>query len=137
MDVILRLYYYAQCFFLEVGELWRSRLASRGTQVHGTVRAVYAERTGFTSEVQVVYTYQFQSKYFAGSTKRALIFGANKIKTRFPSGSTVTVYVDAEKPTQSYLPSGVGWVGSAAIGLPGVGALILFLWIIIKLALER
>jgi hypothetical protein len=130
MNVLLRAYYCLKHFFLALDEIRLSRVAANWPQAPATIRNFHIEPKTFPVEFQIIYTYSFRNELYAGNVMRAVLWGAQKVRDRFPQGGTVYVRVDPERPRRSYLPTEIdeGWLLAAGIAGLLVSGILLFLF---------
>src|SRR5437667_4857894 len=124
MEYLLKAYYCLKYSFLALHEIWLSWLAASWPRVSATIRHFHIEPKTFPVEFRIVYTYSFQGKRYGGYVEKAVLWGGQRLRERFPDGSVVDVHVDPQQPPRSYLPTEVdrGWLlltGLTALAISG------------------
>jgi hypothetical protein len=106
-----------------VREAWLATRARDWTGVEATVQSRYRSKGGTreTMRVEVWYGYQFHGSHYAGRLIRDRALGpVQKVFDLYPEGKKVLVRVNPEKPQESYLSSGLGYIEPTLVG---------FLWL--------
>jgi len=124
MDILRAYHHCLKYSFLALHEIWLSWLASSWPRVSATIRHFHVEPKTFPVEFRIVYTYSYQGKRYGGYVEKAVLWGGQRLRERFPDGSVVDVHVDPQQPPRSYLPTEVdrGWLlltGITALAISG------------------
>ena len=84
---------------------------------------------------EILYDYSVNSHKYQGKTIRDFVLtaAANRMTQQYGSGDQVEVRFDPENPADSYLPSRIGYLGSAVTGTLGVLIWALIAFIVISL----
>jgi len=71
---------------------------------------------------EIVYDYSVNSQKYEGKTIRDFVLtgAANRMVEQHDIGDEIEVHFDPEDPAKSYVPSGIGYLGSAVTGTLGL-----------------
>jgi hypothetical protein len=114
-------------------ELWLSIRSRNWVPAHATIESCKRTRGGYqeTIRVDVWYSYKVNGDYCTGRLIRDRgLGGVQKVVSRYPPGTDVIVRVNPADASQSYLPSGIGYLEPFLVGLVSlcaIGVLLIFL----------
>lgn len=109
--------------------------------VTGTVRDTFHTKPVYKGVVRAEISYQYavDAKPYTGTTIRDFIMtsSADLMVQKYAIGDQIEVRFDPGDPSTSYVSSGVGYIGSAVIGISGLLIWTLIAFIVISLFLGR
>lgn len=122
-------------------EYWLSRRAKRWPSARATVESTYRSRGGYRQTIrgELWYSYSVNGQEYSGRVARDCGFSPGKINAlteEHERGQTISVHVNPSNPSQSYYPSGLGFVEPVIIGAIGIGGTLLLALIVIATILS-
>jgi hypothetical protein len=118
-----------------IRELWFAAQAKHWQLIEATIESAHRSLGGYkeTIRLEIWYSYTFDAQSYSGKVIRDVGFswGISAALERYPKGSRVPVHVNPDNPSQSYLPSGLGWVQPFLMAFISVGSLALLLMIVV------
>ncbi len=132
-------YLHAGWFALK--EFRLARKARYWPVVAGTVQDSFRTRPVYKGVVraEIIYDYSAKSQKYEGKTIRDFVFttAADQMAQKYGIGDEVEVRFDPNDPSKSYVPSGLGYWGSAITGTLGLLIWALVAAIVIAALFER
>ncbi len=105
-------------------EFRQARKAQYWPVVTGTVQDSFHTEPVYKGVVraEIVYDYSVNSQKYEGKTIRDFVVtgAADRMVGQHGIGDQVEVYFDPENPAKSYVPSGIGYLGSGVTGTLGL-----------------
>jgi uncharacterized protein DUF3592 len=105
-------------------EFIQSRRAACWSSAIATVESTSRSAGGYkeTIRAELWYSYEFEGQHFSGRIVRDCGFNGGAVNrlVAHAVGERITIRVNPEKPTQSYFPSGFGWIEPLIIGFVSV-----------------
>jgi Protein of unknown function (DUF3592) len=101
-------------------------------QVSATIQDCHRTRGGTkeTIRVEIWYGYQVEGRHYAGRLIRDKVLGGvQKVIDRYPLGENVMALVNPERPDESYLPSGLGYLEPLLVAIVSLAMLAILLGI--------
>jgi Protein of unknown function (DUF3592) len=106
-------------------EVVQSLRAGRWNSAIATVESTYRSKGGYeeTIRAELWYSYEFEGQHFSGRIVRDCGFNSGAVNNLVAHsvGERIVIRVNPEKPTQSYFPSGFGWIEPLIIGFISIG----------------
>lgn len=90
---------------------------------------------------EIAYHYSLDRHRYVGKTVRDFMFStsADLMVQQFSPGDSAEIKVDPNDPSRSYLPSGIGYAGSIAVGMLGLIAwlIVVAFWIAVVVSRSK
>lgn len=121
-------------------ELILSRKAKHWQLMEATIESARRSLGGYreTVRLEVRYSYSLNGEWYSGYLVRDMgfTFGLKDALNRYREGSRVQIWVNPDKPDQSYLPSGLPWIEPLLMSFISFGCVALFVGIILEIAIS-
>lgn len=118
-----------------LSEVIRSLRAEHWNSAIATVESTHRSRGGYeeTSRAELWYSYEFEGQHFSGRIVRDCGFNSGAVNrlVAHSVGERIMIRVNPGKPTQSYCPSGFGWIEPLIIGSVSIGGTCLLAWVVL------
>jgi hypothetical protein len=116
--------------YFAVREYWLAWRSKDWMSVPATVESTHRSRGGYKETIrgELWYSYALDGEEYSGHVVRDCGFSPGKIKALMEGhtrGQTIYVRVNPRNPSQSYYPSGLGFVEPAMIGVISIGSTVL------------
>ena len=113
-------------------EVWLSIRARNWHRLNATIQDCHRTLGGTreTIRVEVWYGYQIEGKHYAGHLIRdRALGGVQKVIDQYSLGKAVMTLVNPKNPSESYLPSDLGYIEPFLVGILGLAMLVFLLTI--------
>jgi uncharacterized protein DUF3592 len=122
--------------YFALREYWLSRRSKQWLSVSATVESAHRSRGGYRETIrgELWYSYSLYGEEHSGRVVRDSAFSAGKIDVlteEYEPGQNIIVRVNPRDPSQSYYPSGLGFVEPLIVGVISLGATVVFLIVIL------
>ena len=119
-------------------ELWLSLRSRTWVPVECTIQSCYRTLGGYkeTIRVDVWYGYEIGGNHYAGRMIRDRVLGGvQKVVDDYAQGKNAIARVNPDTPSQSYLPSGIGYLEPLFVGIVSLGTIAILSFILVSLIL--
>jgi hypothetical protein len=122
-------------------EYWLSWRAKRWLRIPATVESTHRSRGGYKETIrgELWYSYSLNGEEYSGRVIRDCGFSPGKINAlvdEHERGQNIYVHVNPRNPSQSYYPSGLGFLEPVMIGAVGIGGTLLLILMVLATILS-
>lgn len=121
-------------------EYWLSLRSKQWPSVPASVESTHRSRGGYKETIrgELWYSYSLNGEEYSGRVVRDCGFSPEKVNAliQHERGQTISVRVNPRDPSQSYYPSGLGFVEPVMIGAVGITGTFLLMFIVIGTVLS-